>query len=134
MMCEKTSKVSTVFSRILDRLPSTYPQATLEIHQSLKALETKYYKMHGTALDPGDPGHPPFAFCGRDKSIHVAYVMNKEDVCQISWYILHEMGHLLALQKYGENDLRWDDYTVAERYANLFADRWCKKLKEEGFF
>jgi len=130
----KTGKISRIFSKLMRRLPSTYPKAVLVIHRSIKKLESYYWETEGTALDPGDPGLPPFAFCdGEDNSIHVAYPLYKESSRNISWYLLHEMGHLVALQKYGEKDLRWKDYIVGERYANKFADRWCKRLKEEGF-
>ena len=133
--CEKTIKISRVFSRIIRRLPSTYPKALLVVHSSLKKLESYYWETGGTALDPGDPGHPPFAYCdGEDYSIHVASILNKESARQISWYLLHEIGHLQALRRYGEYDPRWEDYKQAERYANRFANRWCNKLKEEGFF
>lgn len=131
----KNSKVSRVFSKIVRRLPSTYPKAILVVHKSIKKLQSYYWETNGTALDPGDPGDSPFAFCdGEDNSIHIASPINKETGRNISWYILHEIGHLLALQKYGEKDLRWEDYKTAERYANRFADRWCNRLKEEGFF
>ena len=131
----KNIKISRVFSRIVRRLPSTYPKALLVIHPSLRKLESYFWETGGTALDPGDPGHPPFAYCdGEDNSIHVASILNKDSARQISWYLLHEIGHLQALRRYGDYDSRWDDYRTAERYANRFANRWCNKLKEEGFF
>ena len=131
----KTVKISRVFSRILRRLPSTYPKSVLVIHTSLRKLQLYFLEINGTALDPGDPGLPPFAFCyGEDNSIHVASLLNKDSIQQISWYLLHEIGHLQALQRYGEKDRRWEDYKQAEYYANRFADRWCNKLKEERFF
>lgn len=132
---EKSKRISRIFSRLVRRLPSTYPKAVLVVHKSLKKLQSYYWETSGTALDPGDPGHSPFAYCdGEDNSIHVASNLNKESAREIGWYLLHEVGHLRALQKFGEKDPRWDDYKTAERYANKFADRWCKKLKEEGFF
>jgi Zn-dependent peptidase ImmA (M78 family) len=131
----KTAKISRVFSKITRRLPSTYPKTLLVIHSSLKKLQSYFLETGGTALDPGDPGHPPFAYCdGEDNSIHVASVLNRDSARQISWYLLHEIGHLRALQKYGEEDSRWDDYKQAEHYANRFANKWCNRLKKEGFF
>jgi len=131
----KTGRVSRTFSRIIKRLPSTYPKAVLVVHTSLKKLQSYYWETNGTALDPGDPGHSPFAYCdGEDYSIHIASNLKKESVSEIGWYLLHEMGHLRALQRFGVRDPRWHDYKLAERYANKFADRWCDKLKEEGFF
>lgn len=132
---EKTIKISKLFSKVMRRLPSTYSKVTLVLHTSLKKLQSYFYETDGIPLDPGDPGEPPFAFCdGEDNSIHVASVLSKESASMVSWYMLHEIGHLQALQKYGEKDPRWDDYKQAERYANRFADRWCKKFKKEGFF
>ena len=126
-------RVHLIFKKVKERLPSTYPHVKLVIYSSLKKLIEYYWKTSGTALDPGDPGHPPFAFCdGDDYSIHIASCLGYESALNISWYLLHEIGHLQALKKYGEKDLRWDDYKTAERYANSFADRWKLKIQEEG--
>lgn len=122
-----------IFNVINDRLPSTYPKAKLIIHSNLKKLEENYWGDEEKELEPGDPGDPLFAFCNiNDFSIHIAYCLNYETLPNICWYLLHEIGHLQAIRKYGEEDIKWCDYKTAEKYANEFADRWVKKIKKEG--
>jgi len=131
----KPERVINAFSKILKRLPSTYPKTILIIHNNLKNLQSYYWETSGTSLDPGDPGHSPFAYCdGDDYSIHVSPSLNRVSTIEVVWYLLHEIGHLKALYKFGEKDPRWKDYKISEQYANKFADRWCDTLKKEGFF
>jgi hypothetical protein len=123
-----------IYTQLVARLPSTYPRATLVVHVNLTELIRYYWDSEGEELEPGDPGHSPFGFCdGEDNTIHVSYTLIKESTSAIIWYFLHELGHLYALQQYGEKDPRFEDYTVAERYANRFANRWARRLKREGW-
>ena len=127
-------KMYKIYTKLIKRLPSTYPRATLVVHVNLTELIGYYWDSEGEELDRGDPGHPPFAFCdGEDNTIHVSYTLIKESTSQIVWYFLHELGHLYALQHYGDKDNRWKNYKISERYANRFANRWISKLKEEGW-
>lgn len=127
----KESKIVKAYKSILSRLPTTYPQAKLIVHKTITDLR-KYYEEE---CNGDEEGAPPYAFCNSvDNTVHVSYAFYKESIESMSWYFCHEIGHLYALQKFGESDLRWKDFELAERYANNFADRWIKKLKKEGFF
>lgn len=123
------AKVDKIYQLLLERLPSTYPQATLVIHKTLTSLRKSYFK--GETPDIDDP----FAFCNSsDMSIHASKSFYKIDTNDIVFYLLHEVGHLYAYKKYGDKDIRWEDYKSAERYANRFAYRWLKKLIREKWF
>ena len=114
------------------RLPSTYPNPALITYSNSRELQTYYQKAN---WEIPEYRYDPYVFCdGEDSSIHIESKLGRESGCDISWYLLHEIGHLLALQKYGEKDPRWNDFKLSEQYADNFANRWCKKLKEEGFF
>lgn len=127
---KKSTGVCRIYRDLLERLPNTYPQPSLVVHSSLSELYNYYWS--DDEKDPGDPGHPPFAFCdGSDDTIHVSVQLNREPRESIVWYYLHELGHLYALHKYGEKDKRWSVYTDAECYANRFASRWLSRLKKE---
>ena len=121
--------IKEVFDLILQRLPSTYPKAKLIIHSSISELTYEYQRgSHGDKQGP-----PPFGYCdNRDNSVHVVAQLSREKHYDVAWYLLHEIGHLYAYERYGERDRRWSDYKNAEQYANRFADRWVKKLKKEG--
>ena len=128
---KKSTGICRIYRELLGRLPNTYPQPSLIVYSSLYELHKNYWS-DDDGYDPGDPGHPPFAFCdGTDNTIHVSVQLNREPRESIIWYYLHELGHLYALQKYGESDKRWSKYKDAERYANRFASRWLSKLKKE---
>jgi len=123
-----------VFDRLVKRLPSTYPQIKLRIYPTLSLLQQEYWSDQSKlALDAGDPGTSPYAFCDDNNIIHVHIAIGRDPVDQIYFYLLHEIGHLYALKKYGKKDPRWADYRTAERYANQFAYRWLKILKRERF-
>lgn len=126
-------KMYKIYTKLIERLPSTYPHPTLVVHVNLTELIRYYWDDEGE-MDRGDPGHSPYAFCdGIDSTIHVSYTLIKEPTNTILWYFLHELGHLYALQQYGKSDKRWGDYKVGEKYANRFASRWLNKLKKEGW-
>ena len=123
-----------VYTKLLKRIPSTYPRPTLVVHVNLFELVRYYWDSEGRAVESGDPGHPPFAFCdGEDNTIHISYTLIKESNNTIIWYFLHELGHLYALHKYGESNSKWNNYKIGENYANSFANRWTRKLKKEGW-
>jgi len=124
------------FRRIQQRLPSTYPHAALVIHMNENELQKYYYRcMEGEDPTENYPAHHPYAFCDGDAmTVHMHAGMYKETLHQLAWYILHELGHLYAIQKYGKKDSRWKDTNIAESYANNFATRWTKRLKNEGWF
>ena len=124
------SKIREAYQLLLNRLPSTYPQPELIIHQSIQKLRDRYDE-----YEVDDNGNPPYAFCNaEDNTIHVSVVFNKETQASLLWFLLHELGHSYALQKYGEENKRWKDIKISEQYANTFADRWAKRLKKEGWF
>jgi Zn-dependent peptidase ImmA (M78 family) len=123
------SKILKIYQLLTARLPNTYPHADLVIHSSVHKLRECYSKSEG------EDGYPPYAFCDSDdNTIHVSAAFNDETARSISWYFLHEIGHLYALQRYGDQDIRWKDSKISERYANSFADRWVKKLEKEEWY
>ena len=126
---ENIDKIYRIFNKIMNRLPATFPRVALVVHTNLEDLQ-KYY----TDTQGEEPEEDlPFAFCdGETYTVHVHLTMNDETLSDITWYFLHELGHLYAHCRYGEHDRRWTDYRTAESYANRFANRWVKKLKEEG--
>lgn len=131
---KKGSKIRKIYNSILKRLPSTYPHAELIVHENLYELRKKYWWGNKASIDPTDD-YEPLAFCdGNKNTIHVPLNLSKEPPKQMSWYILHEIGHLYALNKYGWKDKRWNGNLIAEDYANQFADRWLKRLKAERFY
>lgn len=126
----RESRISKIYQAVLARLPSTYPQAKLVIHQTITELRDCYKSTNGD-----EEGEPPYAFCdSADNTIHVSHAFYNENIQSMVWYYLHEIGHLYSLQKYGEDDPRWENYESSERYANMFADRWIRKLKKEDWF
>ena len=126
----RESKIDKVYQAVLDRLPSNYPQADLVVHQTITELRECF-----NDCDGDEEGDPPYAFCDSDDyTIHVSYAFYNENIQSMSWYFLHEIGHLYALERYGKDDPRWKDFDLAEKYADSFADRWVKKLKEEDWF
>lgn len=120
-------KVFRIFDRLMRRLPSTYPRAHLVIHRDGACLKG-YYLAHE---DAEDEDFDLVAFCDAPSStIHLHMDIQKETCRTISSYILHELGHLYAYQKYGENSRIWLD----EQYADRFASRWVRRLSGEGWF
>lgn len=126
------SKHRKLYEDILNRLPSTYPKPKLIIHSSMKNLKLSYWE---TNTYDKDYDAPPVAWCGiKDNTIHVARTnLQTEDIHNILFYFLHEIGHLYAFHKYGFNNPRWLDDKLSERYADDFATRWTKKLIKERF-
>jgi Zn-dependent peptidase ImmA (M78 family) len=126
------SKFRELYEKILDRLPSTYPKPKLIIHSSMKKLKSSYWD---TNTYDKDYDAPPVAWCGiKDNTIHVALTnLKTEDIYNIIFNYLHEIGHLYAFHKYGFNNQRWLDDKLCERYADDFATRWLKKLIKEKF-
>lgn len=123
------SRILKIYQSLIDRLPSSYPCADLVIHSSVRKLRECYRKSEG------DDGDPPYAFCdSNDNTIHVSAAFDAETIRSVAWYFLHEIGHLYALQRYGDQDKRWKDTKISERYANAFADRWTKRLEKEGWY
>lgn len=126
----RKSRISKIYQKILDRLPSTYPHAELIIHLTITELRESYKNCNGD-----DEGEPPYAFCdSADNTIHVSQAFYNENVQSMAFYFLHEIGHLYSLQKFGGDDIRWSDYKASEQYANTFAYRWIRKLKQENWF
>jgi hypothetical protein len=122
--------IKKILSALIKRLPSTYPQITLIKHSSLKDLYRHYW-----GFIVRDSNNDPFVFCdGEDNSIHVPSCLIKYSKYDIAFYLLHEIGHLRALQKYGHRDVHWSNYKTAERFADSFAYRWCRTLRMENFF
>lgn len=133
-------KITRMFGRVKRRLPSTYPQPYLVIHMSGDELQRYYYDCEGGENDPfeeGDrnyPAYAPYAFCdGNCTTVHMHAEMTDSSK-EIARVILHEIGHLYALQRYGEKDERWSKPSAAEPYADRFAYRWLQRLSDEGWF
>jgi Zn-dependent peptidase ImmA (M78 family) len=126
------SKFRILYEKVLNRLPSSYPKPKLIIHSSMKKLKYSYWE---TNTYDKDFESPPVAWCGIvDNTIHVALTnLKTEDIGNILFNYLHEIGHLYAFNKYGFNDPRWLDDKVSEKYADDFAARWSKKLLKEKF-
>jgi len=137
----RLKKVIRAFSKVKERLPSTYPQASLVVHMTEEELKRYWYDCEGgedEEFEEGDlsmPAYEPFGFCNATtNTIHVHAGLGKETVREICRIILHEMGHLFAYMRYGEKDRRWKKPSVAEPYADRFAARWTRKLANEGWF
>jgi hypothetical protein len=129
----KQSDFRKLYIKVLNRLPSTYPQPKLVIHSSIIDLRNSYWDETPSDYDLQ---HPPIAWCDMsDTSVHVALTnLRKEDVSNVLFYYLHEIGHLYAYKKYGLKSLKWKDRKTSEKYADDFAARWTKKLIMEDFY
>lgn len=122
-------KIYRIYSKIINRLPATFPRTALVVHMNLKELQQYYIDTEGE--EP--PDKLPFAFCDMNTfTVHVHLTMTEESIQDIAYYFLHEIGHLYALHRYGPDDDRWDDYKTAEAFANRFARRWLNRMKQEG--
>lgn len=129
-------KVLKVWDKIARRLPSTYPKASLVLHMSEGELEEYYFEFYECSRRERE-GYPPYAFCdANSNTIHVHANMAEQTARMISWYLLHEEGHLYAYQRYGPDDPRAHDRDnrIDERFANRFASRWVRRLRGEGWF
>ena len=132
---EGIRKVLKTWDRISKRLPSTYPRASLVIHMSEEELEEYYFEFYECSQK--DRESPPYAFCdANSNTIHVHATMSEMTTRQIAWYLLHEEGHLYAYQRYGIDDPRAHDKNekTDEAFANRFASRWVRRLRDEGWF
>jgi hypothetical protein len=126
-------RINAIYEKLFERLPKTYIKPSLKIHTSLKKLQKDYKKQVGEFIDKGDPGYLPYAFCSCDITIHLPRcIVNKGDEFMLG-YILHELGHLYALNKYGEDDERWANFKTSENYAERFSKSWMKRLKQQGW-
>lgn len=111
----------------MNRLPSTYPRAHIVIHRDSACLKA-YYMAHE---EFPEEDFDLIAFCDvPSNTIHLHMDIQKENCRAIASYILHEIGHLVAYNKYGEASGIWED----ETYANRFASRWVRRLDKEGWF
>lgn len=126
---KSTNRILKTFYTVIGRLPSTYPKPKLVVHKNLRDLRRSFYGINK------QDNVLPYAFCDcRKNSVHVVPSLNNEAKYTIAWYLLHEIGHLRAIQRYGPHDPKWDDYKSSELYADRFASRWCNRLEEEGVF
>lgn len=128
-------KILKIWNRISKRMPSTYPRASLVIHLSQKELEEYFFEFY--KYSKADHAYMPYSFCDANvNTIHVHATMAENTVKEIARYLLHEIAHLLAYEKYGEKDPRADDKNnkIDEMYANRFSARWIRKLCDEGWF
>lgn len=124
----KPLKIRNLFQALMNRLPSTYPKAKLIIHSSLAELRQEFGMRDAKK-------YLPYAYCNKnDTSIHISPALIKESTEELAWYLLHELGHLYAFSRYGGDNPKWNDHDISERYANLFAWRWVRRLKKEEWF
>jgi hypothetical protein len=133
---EGIRKVLKIWGKISRRLPSTYPKASLVLHGSAEELENYYFEFYRCSRRERE-GYPPYAFCDADaNTIHVHATMAEQTIRDIAWYLLHEVGHLYAFRRYGQDDSRANDKEnrIDERFANRFASRWIRRLRNEGWF
>ena len=126
-------KYRTIFLRLLERLPASYPKPKLIIHPSQKKLSASYWEI-GKAYDK-NINEPPIAWCNvLDNSVHIASTSLKlKEEQNILFIFLHEIGHIYAYNKYGFEDPKWYNDRIREKYADDFAARWSKKLILEDF-
>ena len=134
MYIHSRKRIRKVYKALLDRLPTTYPQARLVVHSSTQKLREYYTKTEGK-----ESGDPPCAYCDVEGwTIHVPvdldFSFRGTMPRRFAEIMLHEIGHLYVHQKYGEEDPRWDDHETAEKYADRFAARWIKRIDKEDFF
>jgi hypothetical protein len=133
---EGIRKVLQIWDRISKRLPATYPAASLVIHMSEEELEAYYWEFYECTKKEREE-YPPYAFCDGDtNTIHVHATMAEQTTKEIARYLLHEEGHLYAFQRYGVDDPRTNDKNakIDEAYADRFAARWIRRLRNEGWF
>lgn len=129
--CMRSDKREIVirYNALLKRLPYTYPKPSLVVHSSFKSLNDMYKTGQNC---PEDHNLMPVAFCNpEDNTVHIAVLQNKYSMEELLRFCLHEIGHLYALEKYGEEDPRWDDDKLGEKFADKFASRWINRLKKE---
>lgn len=134
MYIHSRKRIRKIYQNLLLRLPSTYPKACLIIHSSTRKLREYYTKTEGK-----ESGDPPCAFCDAENyTIHVPIDLDydfKGTMAQkFAKIMLHEIGHLRAFERYGDQDERWSDHKTAEGYADRFAARWLRRINKEGFF
>ena len=131
---EGIQKILKIWDRISRRLPSTYPKPSLVIHEF--SLEDYFFTFY--ECSEKEKKYPPGAFCDpTTNTVHVQIDLADLTAINIASYLLHEVGHLRAYQRYGEHDPRANDKEnnrIDERYANTFASRWIRKLCSEGWF
>lgn len=120
------------YQKILERLPKSYPKPKLVIHKTNAGLYKSYWGL-GVQFDLKK--YMMVAWCSSaDYTVHTSSeVLKTEEECNLLFYYLHEIGHLYAYERYGEEDKRWADHDTCEKYADNFAARWSKKLLKEGF-
>ncbi len=127
----KFEVIYKIYHKIIDRLPSTYPRAALVVHRDVKELREYYFASED--ITENDVEYLPEAFCdGLTYTIHIPLTLYTCPIEEIAWYYLHEIGHLYALSRYGENNPKWSGSDIAEKYADKFAYRWLNKIQREG--
>jgi len=129
----KVQKILRVWEKITKRLPRTYPRASLVFHADEKRLMEYFFVFYECSDE--ERNNPPYAFCDANtNTVHVHTTMAECPIREIAGYLLHEIGHLRAFQKYGDNDPRAHDPNekVDEAYACRFSSRWVSRLCKEG--
>jgi len=113
-------KIRKMYRKLLKRLPSTCPHAKLIIHKNLITLRKDYWK--GEQFNRTEP----YAFCNSvNYTIHVPSSLAESSYMEIAYYLLHELGHLYALKKHGQEKFE------SEKFANDYAGRWLRQLGKE---
>jgi hypothetical protein len=131
---EGIQKILKIWEKISKRLPSSYPRASIVLHMSEEELKEYFFEFYELSSQGESP---PYAFCDADSNtVHVHATMAEFTIKQVAWYLLHEVGHLYAFQKYSMNDPRANDENgkLDELFANRFASRWVRRLHKEGWF
>ena len=123
-------RVRQIFNIIYKRLPKTYPKSTLVIHETWKSLIVEYKR---DINNEEKEKIIPVAFCNvEDNTVHLCRGFLKNPDHILALYILHEIGHIYAYDRYGPFDDKWADLYTAEKYADDFARRWVIKLQKEN--
>jgi hypothetical protein len=123
----RLSFIRKIYQALMKRLPRNYPRADLIIHPTLTELHKNYGKINKLEV-------PPAAFFdSSNNTIHISYNSTTR-LDELVWLLLHEITHFYALKTYGDEDYRWSDLDLSEKYANKRADKWIKKLRKEGWF
>lgn len=133
-------KIWSIYNTIKKRLPETYPRPKLAFFEDEECMlkNQKMRKKRGeniyAVVDPNTwtihiPLNMTFEYRKKDGEIYSNSVaLNKVSDKDIALTILHEIAHLYAGQRYGYNSKQYYD----EDYCDNFADRWCKKMINEG--
>jgi len=125
-------KVLQAYKIIENRLPSTYPRPLIILHLNQDQFH-QYWKTDKLSSETYD--YLPDSFIDTESgALHIHLGMWEDNMDTIISLLLHELGHLMAFQRFKSNDPRNNDTDASEKYAWTFSNRWYKIMKKEGLF